>query len=61
MNRGRYEKRDLVVCMDLDWFDKSWKWPGLKSVIEVRRITLRQRHTKAAPTEEFHDLSLIHI
>jgi predicted transposase YbfD/YdcC len=54
MNRGRYEQRDLVVCMDLDWFDKSWKWPGLKSVIEVRRVTLRQRHSKEAPTEEFH-------
>ena len=34
--------------------DKSWKWPGLQSVIEVRRQTLRQRHSKEHPTEEYH-------
>lgn len=54
MNRGRYEQRDVVVCRDLAWFDKSWKWPGLQSVIEVRRRTLRQRHSKEHPTEEYH-------
>ena len=54
MNRGRYEQRDVVVCRDLAWFDKSWKWPGLQSVIEVRRQTLRQRHSGEQPTEEYH-------
>lgn len=54
MNRGRYEQRDVVVCRDLAWFDKSWKWPGLQSVIEVRRQTMRQRHSKEQPTEEYH-------
>jgi predicted transposase YbfD/YdcC len=54
MNRGRYEQRDVVVCLDLAWFDKSWKWPGLQSVVEVRRRTMRQRHTKEHPTEEYH-------
>lgn len=54
MNRGRYEQRDVVVCRDLAWFDKSWKWPGLQSVIEVRRHTMRQRHSRETPTEEYH-------
>lgn len=54
MNRGRYEQRDVVVCLDLEWFDKSWKWPGLRSVIEVRRQTMRPRHAKEQPTEEYH-------
>ena len=54
MNRGRYEQRAVVVCRELDWFDKSWKWPGLQSVIEVRRQTLRQRHSKETPTDEYH-------
>jgi predicted transposase YbfD/YdcC len=54
MNRGRYEQRDVVVSRDLAWFDKSWKWPGLRSVIEVRRQTLRQRHSKESPTDEYH-------
>jgi len=49
MNRGRYEQRGVVVCRNPDWFDKSWKWPGLQSVIEVRRQTLRQRHSKETP------------
>ncbi len=54
MNRGRYEQRRIVVSFDLAWFDKSWKWPGLQSIIEVRRQTLRQRHNKEQPTEEYH-------
>ncbi len=53
-NRGRYEQRDVVVCRDLAWFDKSWKWPGLQSVVEVRRRTMRQRHSKEHPTGEYH-------
>ena len=44
----------MVVCRDLAWFDKSWKWPGLQSVIEVRRRTMRQRHSKEHPTQEYH-------
>lgn len=54
MNRGRYEQRSVVVCLDLAWFDKSWKWPGLQSVIEVRRRTMRQRHSGEHPKEEYH-------
>ena len=54
MNRGRYEHTEVVVCLDLAWFDKSWKWPGLQSVIEVRRQTVRQRHSKETPTVEYH-------
>ena len=53
-NRGRFEQRDIVVCRDLAWFDKSWKWPCLQSVIEVRRLTMRPRHAGEHPTEEYH-------
>lgn len=33
----------------LAWFDKSWKWPGLQSMIEVRRQTMPQRQAKGHP------------
>ena len=53
-NRGRYEKREVVVIRDMSWWPKSWKWAGLQSVICVRRETMRQRHSGEKPTVEMH-------
>jgi predicted transposase YbfD/YdcC len=53
-NRGRYEKREVVVIRDMSWWPKSWKWAGLQSVICVRRETMRQRHSAEKPTVEMH-------
>lgn len=40
-SHGRYEKREYTIQGDLSWFDKSWKWQGLRSVARVRRTTVR--------------------
>lgn len=38
---GRFERRVLTVSSQLHWFDKSWKWPGLLSVVRVQRQSWR--------------------
>lgn len=38
---GRYEKRQCWVEGDLEFFDKSWKWHGLRCVARIRRETCR--------------------
>lgn len=53
-NRGRHEKREVVVIRDMSWWPKSWKWAGLQSIICVRRETMRQRHSAEKPTVEMH-------
>lgn len=53
-NRGRYERREVVVVRDLSWWPHSWNWPGLQSVICVRRETMRQRHDAESPSVELH-------
>lgn len=53
-NRGRYERREVVVSRELGWWPKSWKWAGLQSVICVRRETMRQRHAEETPAVETH-------
>lgn len=53
-NRGRYEKREVIVIRDMSWWPKSWKWEGLQSIICVRRETMRQRHSAEKPTVEMH-------
>ena len=41
LSHGRYEERHFTLARGLDWWPKSWVWPGLKSVIEVTRKTHR--------------------
>lgn len=41
LSHGRFEKRICTVIGDLSWFDKSWKWEGLRSVVRIERITHR--------------------
>ncbi|MBK8091020.1 MAG: hypothetical protein IPK32_03210 [Verrucomicrobiaceae bacterium] len=53
-NRGRYEKREVVVIREMNWWPRSWKWAGLQSIICVRRETMRQRHCAERPTVEMH-------
>jgi predicted transposase YbfD/YdcC len=53
-NRGRYEKRDVVVIRDVSWWPKSWKWAGLQSIICMRRETLRQRQRGEKPSVEMN-------
>ena len=53
-NRGRYEKREVVVIREASWWPKAWKWAGLQSIICVRRETMRQRHSAEQPTVEMH-------
>ncbi|MBL9177670.1 MAG: ISAs1 family transposase [Verrucomicrobiaceae bacterium] len=53
-NRGRYERREVVVSRDLGGWPKSWKWAGLQSLICVRRESMRQRHSGEAPAVEMH-------
>lgn len=53
-NRGRYEKREVIVIRDISWWLKSWKWEGLQSIICVRCETMRQRHSAEKPTVEMH-------
>ncbi len=41
LGHSRYEKRECWVEDDLSFFDKSWKWAGLTSVVCIRRETCR--------------------
>jgi len=41
LSHGRFEKREIIVTQQLDWWPKSWTWPGLKSVVRVRRWSHR--------------------
>jgi len=49
---GRCERREYSISSDLSWFHKSWKWPGLRSVAQVRRVV--QRAKTGPPVEEVH-------
>ena len=53
-NRGRYERREVVVERELSWRPRSWKWAGLASVICVRRETMRQPQGGETPAVEMH-------
>lgn len=53
-NRGRYERREVVVVRETHWWPKSWKWEGLQSIICVRRETLRHRQSAEHPVVEMH-------
>lgn len=47
---GRYTQRITTTTGSLDWFTRSWKWPGLQSITEVRRLTHRN-----GPREELSE------
>jgi predicted transposase YbfD/YdcC len=57
LSHGRFEQRTCTVIGDLEWFDKSWKWPGLKSVIKVERTTLRTGKSEILKRETHYYLS----
>lgn len=40
-SHGRFEQRLCTVLDDLEFFHKSWKWAGLKTVIRLIRTTCR--------------------
>lgn len=41
LSHGRYEQRLCTVLDDLEFFHKSWKWAGIKTVIRLIRTTCR--------------------
>ena len=41
LSHGRFEQRVCTVISDLKWFDKSWKWEGLRSVVRIERTSHR--------------------
>ncbi len=41
LSHGRYVRRECQVSANIDWYDKSWKWHGLQSVVRMRRYTHR--------------------
>lgn len=51
---GRFERREVVVCSQLDWFAKSWKWSALRSVVRVRRWRTLGSPQAAEPAPETH-------
>jgi len=57
LSHGRFERRICTVIGSLEWFDKSWKWAGLNSVIKVERTTLRIGTHETLKTETHYYLS----
>lgn len=49
---GRCERRQYTITEDLEWFHKGWKWPGLRSVAQVRRFV--QRSHEGPMNQEVH-------
>ena len=41
LSHGRFEQRLCTVLSDLDFFHKSWKWAGLRSIVRLIRTTHR--------------------
>jgi len=52
LSHGRCERRQYLITEQLDWFHKSWKWPALQSVAQVRRSI--QRSHEGPAVEETH-------
>jgi len=53
LSHGRYEQRITTTTGNLDWFTRSWKWHGLRSITEIRRLTHRNGPEEAL-SEEIH-------
>lgn len=41
LSHGRFVLRECQVSADVAWYDKSWKWHGLRSVVRMRRLSHR--------------------
>lgn len=57
LSHGRFEKRVCTVTSDLDWFHKSWKWHGLRTVVRVVRTTHRTGTREELSRETHYYLS----
>lgn len=57
LSHGRYEQRITTTTGDLDWFTRSWKWHGLQSITEIRRLTHRNGPREALSEEVHYYLS----
>ena len=53
LSHGRYEQRIVTTTDKLAWFTRDWKWHGLKSITEVRRLSHRNG-AREALSEEVH-------
>lgn len=54
---GRIDRRSVWVDEDLRWLDETQRWPGLKTVVMIRRERLHQPESQ--PTTEFYISSLV--
>jgi len=57
LSHGRFENRVCTITSDLDWFHKSWKWHGLRSVVRIVRTTHRTGTREALSKETHYYLS----
>ena len=53
LSHGRCERREYTITEDLSWYDKSWKWAGLRSVAQVRRQVQRSREGPMVEEEHY--------
>lgn len=53
LSHGRYEQRITTTTGALGWFTRDWKWAGLQSITEVRRLTHRNG-SREELSEEVH-------
>ena len=56
-SHGRYEQRICTALEDLSFFDKSWKWAGLRSVVRLIRTTSRGPKREELTIETHYYLS----
>lgn len=59
LSHGRFEQRVYTVTEDLEWFHKSWKWAGLRSVVRVERTTHRNAEREELSMETHYYLSTL--
>lgn len=53
LSHGRCERREYTISEELSWYDKSWKWAGLRSVAQVRRCVQRSREGPMVEEEHY--------
>ena len=58
-SHGRFEKRICTVTSDLEWFHKSWKWAGLRTVVRLERHTHRGGTREALTIEVIYYLATL--
>lgn len=59
LSHGRFEQRVYTVTEDLEWFHKSWKWAGLRSVVRVERTTHRNAEREELSVDTHYYLSTL--